>query len=286
MFKVSPRYWLIAAVLLVSVIVGLTFGRTIWASHPNNATPGSIHTKTPPALTTITLPRNEEQFSPFILVVQLHTTVIWNNADTVSHIVTTTAQQSQFLNRQAFSLRLPAGGKAQFTFNQAGLYHYYDPTRSSWNPALARVDANKGTPRYPLAMEGVIWIQGAISNLPTAALNYVLVGHDEFAREFLAIRQPGGVTWHNLDEDPHFVGLVGGWSGPTNPVDIGLYRIAGTENVPGGATVTVLFNTPGLYYYYCRNHDQVDPLAHRARPLSKASDYPIAMEGFVLVVGP
>ena len=285
MFKVSLRYWLTAAVLLLCVILGLTFGRTIWASHPNNANPGSIHTKTPLALTTITLPRNEERFTPFVLVVQLHTTVTWNNADTVSHVAATTAQQSQFLNRQAFSLHLWAGGKAQFTFNQAGLYHYYDPTRSTWNSTLERVAADEGTPLYPLAMEGVIWVQGAISGLPTAALNYVLAGHDEFASEFLAISQPGGVTWHNLDEDPHFIGLVGGWSGAVNPVEIGLYRIAGTQDVPGGSAVTVLFTRPGIYYYYCRNHDRTDSYTHRARALSKASDYPIAMEGFILVTG-
>jgi hypothetical protein len=86
------------------------------------------------------------------------------------------------------------------------------------------------------------------------------------------------------DEDPHFVGLVEGWSAPVNPVDIGLYRIAGTDDVPGGARISVLFDTPGLYYYYCRNHDQVDPLTHRARALPMASEYPIPMEGFVLVV--
>ncbi|HJT59743.1 MAG TPA: hypothetical protein VJ761_24755 [Ktedonobacteraceae bacterium] len=285
MFKMSLRYWLIAVVLLTSVIVGLTFGHMIWASHANNANSGSIHTKTPPALATITLPQDKEQFTPFLLVVQLHTTVTWNNADTVSHVATTTAQQSQFLNRQAFSLHLPAGGKAQFTFNQAGLYHYYDPTRSTWNPTLGRVAADKGTPLFPLAMDGIIWVEGTISGLPVAALNTIPAGHDEFASEFLAISQPGAVTWHNLDEDPHFVGLVSGWSSPVNPVDIGLYRIAGTDDVPGGAAVTVLFNTPGLYYYYCRNHDQIDLSTSRVRALSKASEYPIPMEGFVLVMG-
>ena len=156
---------------------------------------------------------------------------------------------------------------------------------STWNTRVSRVAATRGTPHFPLAMDGVIWVQGTIPDLPTTAVNPIRAGHDEFTSEFLAIAHPGGVTWHNSDEDPHFVGLVAGWSTPVNPVDIGLYRIAGTDDVPGGATVTVLFDTPGLYYYYCRNHDQVDPIAQRALALPKASEYPIPMEGFVLVMG-
>jgi hypothetical protein len=63
-----------------------------------------------------------------------------------------------------------------------------------------------------------------------------------------------------------------------------LYRLAGTGEVTGGGSTTVLFNTPGLYYYYCRNHDKVDPATKRAFPLPMASEYPIPMEGFVLVI--
>lgn len=283
MEKTSLRYWLIVAILLVSVIFGLTVEHAAWISHQHIT--GLVHTKTPPVNATITLPPGQALFMPFLLVVRLHTTVIWNNADSMTHVVTTTEQQNPFLNRQAFSLRLAPGGQGRFTFNQAGLYHYYDPTKSSWNPALARVAAGKGMPHFPLAMDGVIWVQGAIAALPSTALNTIPADNDEFAREFLAIRQPGGVTWHNFDEDPHFVGLVGGWSSPVNPADIGLYRIAGTDDVHGGASVTVLFTTPGLYYYYCRNHGQVDPLSHRVLALPMASVYPIPMEGFVLVMG-
>ncbi len=285
MFKAFLRYWFIAIPLLIIVIAGLIAGDTIWASHLNNNNPAPIQPRAHPATSIITLPRGQELFMPFLLVVQLHATVTWNNTDTVAHTVTTTAQQSQFLNRQAFSFDLPPGGQEHFTFNQAGLYHYYDPTRSTWNPGLARVAANKDVPHFPLAMDGIIWVEGTIPNLPSVALNFIPKGHDDFASEFLAINRPGGITWHNLDEDPHFVGLVAGWSSPLNPTDIGLFRIAGTDDVPGGASITVLFNTPGLYYYYCRNHDQVDPFTHRAKALPMASEYPIPMEGFVLVVG-
>ncbi len=285
MLKRSIRYWFVAVVLLASLIPGLIVGHTIWSSHQDNVSSPHLYAKTLPVHTTITVPRGQDLFMPFLLVVPLHALVTWNNDDSVTHIITTTAQQSQFLNRQAFLFHLSPGKKVSFTFNQAGLFHYYDPTRSTWHRSLARVAADKGVPHFPLAMDGVIWVQGPILDLPTAALNTIPAGHDDFSSEFLAIRQPGGVTWHNFDEDPHFVGQVDGWSQPVNPISIGLYRIAGTDDVPGGESVTVLFHTPGLYYYYCRNHDQVDLLTHRARALPMASEYPIPMEGFVLVVG-
>jgi plastocyanin len=223
---------------------------------------------------------------PFVLTVSLHTTVTWRNNDSIPHVVMTTAQQSRFLNFQMFSFHIAAGSQAQFTFHHPGLYHYYDPTMSTWNSSLSRIAAKRGTPHFPLAMDGVIWVQGSIPGLPTSATNLIAAGHDEFTNEFLAISTPGGVTWHNFDTDPHFVGLVEGWSAPINSTDIGLYRIAGTADVPGGASTTAILNTAGLYYYYCRNHSAIDRFTHRAEAMSMASEYPIAMEGFILALPP
>ena len=285
MLKLSLRLKISLLALVCCVFLGLVFGHTILsdalltASHFRN-----VQAKTsniPDA--TIIIPQGQDLFVPFILTVPLHTKVVWRNNDVVEHDVTTTVQHTTFLNPQPVSLRVPAGEQSQFTFDKAGLYHYYEPTVSTWNTTLSRVAATKGTPHFPLAMDGVIWVQGAIRGLPTSTINEVVAGHDEFASEFIAIQQPGGVTWHNFDADPHFVGLVAGWSSSVNPVDIGLYRIAGTDDTPGGASTTVLFDKPGLYYYYCRNHDVVDPLTHRAQALPMASEYPVPMEGFVLV---
>ncbi len=95
--------------------------------------------------------------------------------------------------------------------------------------------------------EGVIWVKGAISNLPSATTNRIPPKHDDFVSEFLAIT-PGSVSWHNFDSDPHFVAVVPGWSATNdppqaqaeiNPTDIGVNRIAGTDDVPGGDTIAV-----------------------------------------------
>ena len=94
------------ASLLIPVL--LTYiGPLIWAHHSlNTSSPGPLRTQTPPRPAIITIPREEDLFVPFLLVVPLHTPVTWRNDDTVAHLVTTTAQQSRFLNRQAFSFRV------------------------------------------------------------------------------------------------------------------------------------------------------------------------------------
>ena len=166
------------------------------------------------------------------------------------------------------------GQRIQFKFVEPGLYYYYDPTLAAWNTADARVAANKGVPNYPLAMEGVIRVKGPISNLPSATTNRIPPMHDDFASEFLAIT-PGSVSWHNFDSDPHFVALAPGWSEATNPsqaeinpTDIGVNRIAGTDDIPGGDTIAVISSKPGLYYYYCANHTRIDA-ARRINPVTR-----------------
>lgn len=284
MFKRSLHLKIMVPVLFCVVAVGLLYGYPAWGkSFPKASNPTHI-AKQRPLLTTIVIPKAQDLFTPFLLAVPLHSMVTWRNDDIVEHVVTTTMQRSNFLNPQAFSSRIPAGQQVHFTFNQAGLYHYYDTTTSIWNSRVSRVDAKKGTPHFPLAMDGVLWIQGTISGLTNAAIDPIVAGHDEFTEEFVAISHPGGVTWHNFDQDPHFIGLVSGWSAPVNAVDIGLNRILGTVEAPGGGLATIIFNTPGLYYYYCRNHGRIDPLTHRAQALPMASEYPIPMAGFVLVL--
>jgi plastocyanin len=239
----------------------------------------------------VTIPVAQDIFEPFILEVKPGTTVTWQNKDTVTHGILTTSEQNNFLNPTAFSLKVQAGQSMQFTFKQPGLYHYYDNTKATWNTADARVQANKGVPRYPLAMDAVIWVQGPISGLPSAETNRLPNGRDDFLTEFIGIN-PGSVSWHNFDTDTHFLSLVPGWSAPAtssqadiNPTEIGTNRIAGTNDVPGGDTITLLFNKPGLYYYYCATHATIDAATHRASAIKDASEYPIPMEGFVLVVG-
>src|SRR5437899_6154547 len=299
MFKASLRPGVVVAGLVavlvfdlvVGGILGAILGTTIFANRGATPSASAQHTTTVPPLTTVTIPQGQELFEPFILVVQPNTTVTWQNNDTIAHTIETTSDQTPFLNLHAFSLTAAAGQRVQFKLIEPGLYHYYDPKMATWNAPDARVAANKGVPNYPLAMDGVIWVKGAISNLPSATTNRIPPKHDDFQTEFLAIN-PGSVSWHNFDSDPHFVALVPGWSATSdppqaqaeiNPTDIGVNRIAGTEDVPGGDTIAVIFSKPGLYYYICVNHAHVDAATHRVEAFKLASEYPIPMEGFILV---
>lgn len=270
-----------------SILVFFVLGSILCATSCTSSSTeerGTSTTKTAPHASVI-IPRSQDLFAPFILPVQPYTIVTWKNEDTVTHVFTTTPDHSAFLNPKSFSFTVTAGQSIQFTFTQPGLYHYYDTGAAIWNTTFSRVAARQGTAHFPLAMDAVIWVRGPISGLPTAALNHIPQSHDEFASEFITISAPGAASWHNFDEDPHFFGEVPNWSAPINPVNVGLYRMAGTQDVPGGQTVTILFDTPGLYYYYCRNHDRIDTTTNRAQALTKASEYPLPMEGFVLVIG-
>ena len=275
------RVWLVLAVLFAIMLLAAAFSPLLFARRAIQPAGRSVKASSPAV---VTIPRSKNLFEPFILPVQQGTVVTWQNNDIQVHPFTTTPDHSSFLNRQNFSFDLAAGASVHFTFTRPGLYHYFETRLDSWNRSLSRVVAGANKINYPLSMEGIIWVQGSPGNPPSTAINFVMSGHDDFTYEFLAIMHDGAITWHSLDTDAHFVGEAEGWTAPVNPTDMGNYRIAGTDEVPGGDFVTVLFHIPGLYYYYCRNHASVDPVDHRATALAMASEFPVPMEGFVLVV--
>jgi len=135
-------------------------------------------------------------------------------------------------------------------------------------------------------MDGIIWVQGSIPNLPMTARNYVVHLRDQIALNFVAVRTGGTVTWHNYDTDAHFFQPVLGWDAPINPADIGINNLEGSDEVPpDGGSRSITFDKPGLYYYYCFTHAAIDPVLLRVYAKEMASEYPIPMEGFVLVTG-
>lgn len=272
--------------LMIALVLGVATGLVVEVAvmRGRHVVTGATTSKSAvESSTTVTLPRGQDLFEPFILTVQVNTVVAWRNEDDTTHVFSTTPQRSSFLNPQAFSFQVNPGGEVIFRFTVPGIYHYYETEKDGWNTTFSRVVARQGLRHYPLSMEGVIFVQGPFSGLPHSAINFVVQGQDIFASEFIAIATNSAVTWHNLDSDSQFVGLVPGWAAPVNPVDIGLYRIASTDETPGGGSITVLFSRPGLYYYYSHNNDEINSQARRAQALMVASEYPIPMEGFVLV---
>lgn len=95
MFKLSLRLKLIMGILLSCVVFGLIFGYPAWAPcFLNAASPNRVRVQMSHPLATITIPKAQDLFTPFLLTVPLHTAVTWRNDDTLAHMVTTTAQQN------------------------------------------------------------------------------------------------------------------------------------------------------------------------------------------------
>lgn len=231
---------------------------------------------------TITIPRGQMLFTPFILVIRPGTRVTWQNEDIEVHNIATTVSSKAFLNPQAVRLSVPAGKSIAFAFTRPGLYNYFDPLQASWNGTDQRVAARKGVPHYPLAMEGIIWVQGAISGLPAEVTN-TIPGRDDFSQDFTALPRGGTITWQNTDMHMHSIAWVPGWEAPINPINPGPIEIKGTDAQPGGGSQRLTLSTPGLYYYYCPSHASVHNTWKRAQANKDASEAPIPMEGFILV---
>lgn len=225
---------------------------------------------------TITIPRAQMLFTPFLLAIQPGTRVSWQNEDTVAHNIATTSSQQAFLNPQAIRLSVAAGKIISFAFTRPGLYIYADPTQASWNGTDQRVSAHRGVPNYPLAMEGVIWVQGPLAGL-SSSTTVTIPGRDMFSPAVVALSPGGTVTWRNADRDEHIVAPVPGWQAPINPVTFSPLILTGES------TRQRTFSTPGLYYYYCPIHASIQHTWKRAQAHKDASEAPIPMAGLLLV---
>src|SRR6266436_3666830 len=87
---------LVANIILNSAI-NLVLNPTLFARQNNSTSAGTQRNHTAP-LTTVTIPRSQDVFEPFILKIQPNTMVIWQNNDSVIHVFMTTPDQNTFLN--------------------------------------------------------------------------------------------------------------------------------------------------------------------------------------------
>lgn len=270
-------------VMMVVLFSGVALMAGCDGSPTGSGAPASLVSNAPTLpRATITIVRGQDLFTPFILVVRPGTRITWINDDTAAHNIVTSSSDQTFVNPQAFKLHAPPGRAVSFSLTMPGMYDYFDPLRVRWNTVDHRVAAQKGVPNYPLAMEGIIWVQGPLSGLAAREINPI-PGKDLFAQDVLAVSKGGKVTWHNLDTDDHMVALVPGWEKPINPARLEPIQVKGRAEAFGGGAATWTFSTPGLYYYYCPDHADVNGRWHRAQAHTDASEAPIAMEGFVLV---
>lgn len=277
---------LLDAVVLKIMVFGILYTITINSSASTSVTPMASVTadgKGNPSnsMAAVMIPASQEAFIPFVLAVQPQTTVVWLNNDKAPHTITTTPDSSSFLNPEPISMTLAIGQHASRTFTKPGIYDYYDNTEATWNTTDHRVAAKKGVPNFPLSMEGVIWVQGHINGLPSTAMSS-MPGKDAFSPGFTAINVGGSVSWQNTDGDLHAIMPVPGWPQPINPLNFSTISVPGAQN-GRPQTKMMTFSTAGLYYYYCPPHASVNLTLHRAQAHTTASEFPIPMDGFVLV---
>lgn len=222
----------------------------------------------------------DKGFSPFIQVVPVNTTVAFINNDVVGHNIINTLNSNSFLNPVAYGMTLLPHTQQETTFTAPGIYDIYDNVFATYNDAEQRVTALPQSPvaPYPLAIEGILWVQGDISGLSATADATINTNTHNIDNNFLAITKGGSIAWHNDSTTAVTLQPVPGWQAPINPVALPPITIAGL------ATVNQTYSTPGLYYFYSPTYADINQTLHRAVSRSTSADFPVAFEGFVLVV--
>ena len=269
---------------------GIALCTTLLAACDTTSSASTSPANTPFPANTIAIDAGTQLFFPFITVIDADTTLTFANNDTAVHDVKSVPvadpSEASFVNPSGvINQTLPGGSQLRLTFTKPGLYDLYDDTQATIDKTYHRVSANKDSAGFPYAPEAVIWVKGAVSDLPMTTKNSVIAGNDAFQLDFLAVKAGGMGMWHNYDSDPHYVNIAPSFAG-LNPAKIGdgINEILGTADAPpDGSTKMLTFTTPGLYYYYCSAHADFDTTLNRAKAHNNASIFPMVMEGFVLV---
>jgi plastocyanin len=88
-------------------------------------------------------------YSPDIAVVRAGGKVTWTNGDTGAHAVVVNGAGVPKLD-------LAAGKSQMVTLTKPGIYFFYDERYATYNSKLGLAKAQKGTPTFPVAMQGYV----------------------------------------------------------------------------------------------------------------------------------
>ncbi len=204
---------------------------------PATATPGT------PAPNTVTMPG--DYFSPAALVVNPGDTVTFNNADTDAHTVVSVPGNAP----AAINLAVKPGGSATFTFTAPGLYWYYCSAHATWDAANGQVKANDTVDNPSEPMEGFVLVLAPATEPASATVNIPsgTANNDSFRPVVTTVQAGAAVTFSNHDTDLHDVTTVPG----NAPEKVSLA-------MPSGQSASFTFTKPGLYWYYCDVHVDLD----------------------------
>ena len=88
-------------------------------------------------------------YAPDVAIVQAGGKVTWTNGETGAHAVVVKGVVVPKLD-------LPAGKSQTVTFARTGIYFFYDERQATYNSKVGLAAAKKGTPTFPVAMQGFV----------------------------------------------------------------------------------------------------------------------------------
>ena len=210
---------------------------------------------------TVTIPG--DSYNPAAIVIDVGQTVTWVNKDTDPHVTTTVPGTPASL-----TLVHQPGKSTSVTFNKAGIYPYYCIDHATFNPALRRAVSRKEADTFPIAMEGLVVVKGpGLTGAPAATMK---ISGDAYAPDIAVVRAGGKVTWINDDHAAHTATFVGA----------GMPKLALAAGKSGSAT----FAKPGVYFFYDERFATYDSKLGLAAAKKGTPHFPIAMQGYVVVL--
>ncbi|HLW47104.1 MAG TPA: plastocyanin/azurin family copper-binding protein [bacterium] len=213
------------------------------------------------AAATVTIPG--DSYNPAAFVIDVGQTVTWVNKDTDPHVSTTVPGTPA-----SFTLVHPPGKSTPFTFTKAGVYPYYCIDHATFNPTFRRAAARKEADTFPVAMEGLIVVKGP--GLTGAQVASIKISGGAYAPDIAVVRAGGKVTWINDDHTAHTATFVG----------------AGTPKLTlaAGKSGSATFAKPGIYFFYDERFATYNSKFGLAAAKKGAPNFPIAMQGYVVVL--
>ncbi|HLY24229.1 MAG TPA: plastocyanin/azurin family copper-binding protein [bacterium] len=210
---------------------------------------------------TVTIPG--DSYLPPSIMIDAGQTVTWINKDTDPHVTTTMPGTPA-----SFTLVHPPGKPASFKFTTAGIYPYYCLDHATFNTTLRRAAARKEADTFPVAMEGLIVVKGPeLTGMPSAT---VKISGDTYAPDIAVVRVGGKVTWINADRAAHTAIFTGG----------GAPKLTIAAGKSGSAT----FAKPGIYFFYDERFAMYNTKLGLAAAKKGAPHFPVAMQGYVVVL--
>ncbi len=210
---------------------------------------------------TVTIPG--DSYLPPAVTIDVGQTVTWVNKDTDPHVTTSVPGAPV-----SFTLVHQPGKSTSYTFSKAGVYPYYCLDHATFNTTLRRVAARKEADQFPVAMEGLVVVRGL--GLTGGQAATVKISGDVYAPYIAVVRAGGKVTWINDDHAAHTAVFTGS----------GMPKLS----LAAGKSASATFAKPGVYLFYDERFATYDAKLGLAGAKKGSPHFPVAMQGFVVVL--